>query len=197
MMSAVVYDPNSPLNEDGLRKNSPDAIFTYSGRFIRPLDPNPNDIFIEDIAHALANQCRWTGHVSRFLSVAEHSVHVSQLVPKELQLTALLHDASEAYLADLARPIKKAPGLGEIYLEIEAKLSAVIAIRFGITDDPLSHAEVKLADERVLWSEAKALLPRLGQEMPDPGEDCPTPKNWTPLIAKQVFLDFYKAYGGT
>lgn len=188
------YDPTSLLDKDGLLKNTPDAIFTYSGHFIRPLDPDPDDIFIEDIAHALANQCRWTGHVKRFLSVAEHCIHVSQMVSNDMRLTALLHDASEAYLADLARPIKKAPGLGEIYLEVEAKLQMAIAVRFNIEADPLAFTEVKLADERALWAEAKALLPVLGAQMPDPGEDCPKPKCWSPQMAEQIFLDNFAMY---
>jgi hypothetical protein len=185
----------SKLNKDGLLRAAPDSIFTYTGGFMRPLDPSPEDIFIEDIAHALANQCRWTGHVAEFFSVAEHSMNVAKLVPKELRLTALLHDASEAYLADLARPIKKAPGLGEVYLEVEARLEAAIAERFGIDPDPLGHKAVKQADEQALWAEAKALLPVLGEQMPEPPEgiviNCLRPSN-----AKKKFLAAFKAYGG-
>lgn len=188
------YDPASLLNKDGLLKNTPDAIFTFSGDFIRPLDPDPADIHIEDIAHALSNQCRWTGHTSRFYSVAEHSLHVAALVPDELSLNALLHDASEAYLADLARPIKKADGLGTIYLEVEARLQAAIAVRFGISEDPLSHAEVKEADERMLWAEAKTLLPVLGEQMPDPGFMCPRPQCWQPEEVEAIFLDSFREF---
>ena len=190
----------SLLNKNGLLKNTPDAIFTYSGVFIRPLDPNPADIHIEDIAHALSNQCRWTGHVSRFYSVAEHCLNVSALVSEELRLNALLHDASEAYLADLARPIKKAAGLGEIYLEVEANLQSAIAVRFGISDDPLAHAEIKLADERMLWAEAKVLLSVLGEQMPDPGEQALAlvggehPAH--PVHVERRFLQAFRGYGG-
>lgn len=188
------YDPSSLLNKDGLLKNTPDAIFTFSGDFIRPLDPNPADIHIADIAHALSNQCRWTGHVKTFYSVAEHCLHVAALVPDELSLNALLHDASEAYLADLARPIKKAPGLGEIYLEVEAHLMKAIGERFGISEDPLAHAEIKAADERMLWAEAKTLLPVLGAQMPDPGFDCPRPQCWTPEEVEHIFLEAFERY---
>ena len=71
--------------------------------------PNPDDIRIEDIAHALSNQCRFAGHAREFYSVAEHSVHVSQLCLPEHALWGLLHDASEAYLVDLPRPLKLLP----------------------------------------------------------------------------------------
>jgi uncharacterized protein len=190
------YSPSSTLDENGLLKSTPDAIFTYSGHFIRPLDPNPADIYIEDIAHALANQCRWTGHVSRFFSVAEHCLGVASMVSEEHALSALLHDATEAYLADLARPIKKAPGLGEIYLEVEAKLAVAISVRFGIEEDPLAIAEIKQADERMLWAEAKAFIPLLGEQMPDPGPGTPTPKGLLPELAEGEFLlAFYQLYG--
>lgn len=191
------YDPNSLLDKDGLLKNTPDAIFTYSGHFIRPLDPDPADIYIEDIAHALSNQCRWTGHVSRFYSVAEHSLNVAALVSEEMALTALLHDATEAYLADLARPIKKAAGLGEIYLEVEAKLAMAIAIRFNIEADPLAFTEIKQADERMLWAEAKKLLPVLGEQMPDPGQnalDLVAEVSFQPEYTERRFLRAFWGY---
>lgn len=151
---------------------TPGEILTFSGLYVTPLDLQPEHVCIEDIAHALSNQCRWTGHVSRFYSVAEHSLNVAALVSKEMALTALLHDATEAYLADLARPIKKAAGLGAIYLEVEAKLAMAIAVRFDIEADPLAFTEIKEADERMLWAEAKVLLPVLGKQMPDPGEQA-------------------------
>src|ERR1039457_118422 len=84
-------------------------IGTFSGLRFWPLDPNPEKILIDDIAHALAHQCRFGGHASRFYSVAEHSVHVSRLCPPEDALWGLLHDASEAYLVDLPRPLKQLP----------------------------------------------------------------------------------------
>lgn len=71
---------------------------TFSGALYWPMDPRPEDVNILDIAHSLSMQCRYTGHVSKFYSVAEHSVHVSNIVPKELAMCGLLHDATEAYL---------------------------------------------------------------------------------------------------
>jgi len=184
----------SKLNKDGLLRAAPDSIFTFSGGFMRPLDPTPEDIHVEDIAHALANQCRWTGHVSKFFSVGEHSLNVASLVADEFKLSALLHDASEAYLADLARPIKKAPGLGEVYLEVEAKLEAAIGQRFGVLSLHQSPT-IKAADEAALWAEAKALLPVLGEQMPEPPPSLVI-KCLTPRQAEKAFLRAFKSYGG-
>lgn len=184
------------LNADGLLVSTPDAIFTYSGRFMRPLNPFPSDIYIEDIAHALSNQCRWTGHCSKFYSVAEHSIHVASCVSDELKLTALLHDASEAYLADLARPIKKAEGLGVVYLDVEAKLEAAISLRFGTLMEPLKYTEIKEADEWMLRREAQQLLHRLGEMMPAPPPATPSVECMIPSKAKREFLRAFHAYGG-
>lgn len=188
------------LNEDGLLVNTPDAIFTYSGIFIRPLAPDPRAIRIVDIAHALSQQCRWTGHTATFYSVAEHCLGVAKLVAadnRDLALPALLHDASEAYLADLARPIKKAAGLGEVYLEVEARLEEAIGARFNTTPEPLAHAIIKEADERMLWAEAKILLPALGEMMPEPGEVARSYiRCMSPWSAEGEFLRAFRAYGG-
>lgn len=132
-------------------------IATYSGRKITPLDPSVDDIAIEDIGHALALQCRFTGHVRKFYSVAQHSVLASFLVPDEFRLDTLLHDASEAYLADIARPIKNQPGFGDVYHAAEALLEEVIAEHFG-TRYPMPP-EVKVADNLMLWAEMRDLMP--------------------------------------
>ena len=186
------------LNEDGLLVNTPDAIFTHSGIFIRPLVPNPDAIRIEDIAHALSQQCRWTGHTSTFYSVAEHCLGVAALQSEsELRLTALLHDASEAYLADLARPIKKAPGLGEVYLEVEARLEMAISMRFNTYSEPLAYTEIKAADEEMLWAEAKLLLPRLGAMLPEPSElALDLVRCLESREAEDLFLRAFYRYGG-
>src|SRR3954471_11712639 len=124
---------NSRFRADGLLRSSPATIFTYGGGTIEPLEPDPADIDIRAIAHSLSQQCRWTGHTSRFYSVAEHCVLTSRI---ERSLECLLHDASEAYLSDLARPVKKAPGLGDVYRECELALEQAIAERFNLTPPP-------------------------------------------------------------
>ena len=87
-------------------------IQTFTGKKIEPLRADPSQVNIEDIAHALAYKCRYTGHCEPFYSVAEHSVRVAGLLPPDLKLAGLLHDAAEAYLPDVAAPIKSL-----IYLE--------------------------------------------------------------------------------
>jgi len=135
----------------------PDAILTYSGKIVRPLDPHPDTIDIEDIAHALSNQCRFTGHTREFYSVAQHSIHCSELAPSEFQLEALLHDASEAYLSDLARPVKKTLGFGEFYLRAEELLDCRIRQHFGL---PRRMSKtVKRIDDLMLQAEGNQLMP--------------------------------------
>ena len=87
-------------------------IVTYTGKRFYPLAPRAEDVDIRDIAHALSLTCRFSGHTPWLYSVAQHSVLCATLVPQELRIHALLHDAAEAYLFDAARPIK-----GRIYLD--------------------------------------------------------------------------------
>lgn len=130
-------------------------IMTISGHRFPFLDPKPEDYRIDDIAHALAHSCRFTGHVRQFYSVAEHCVHVSYAVPAEFALHGLLHDLSEAYLADISRPVKWF--LGE-YHDIEAHIQDCGQRAFGLEDG--MPKPVKLADNRILIDERDELLPR-------------------------------------
>lgn len=128
-------------------------IQTYTGQKFYPLDPNPENIVIEDIAHSLSLLCRFNGHCREFYSVAEHSVRVSQLVPDELSLWGLLHDAAEAYVSDMPKPVKiQIPD----FSEHEEKLLKVIANRFDLSYPmPL---EIKEADEIMLATEKRDLM---------------------------------------
>lgn len=132
-------------------------IETVSGKEFHFLDPKPEDIEIEDIAYSLANQCRFTGHVP-FYSVAEHSLLVAAQFAdsgdKQLMLAALLHDASEAYLSDIASPIKQF--LPE-YTKMEEKLQTAIYNKFNIDYNKYAD-KVKQADIQQLYNEAHYLL---------------------------------------
>lgn len=131
-----------------------DCIRTVSGIYINVFEPTTEMICIEDIAHALSFQCRFGGHLPKFYSVAQHSLNCSYLIEdKSLKLTALLHDASEAYLLDIPSPIKK--GLSN-YKEIENKLMALIADKFGF-GWPLPEA-IKKVDELMLQLEWDCLM---------------------------------------
>ena len=106
-----------------------DWMQTFTGRQFWPLDPRAAEISIEDVAHSLAMQCRYAGHALRFYSVAEHSVLVSRSLPEPFKLWGLLHDAAEAYVLDVIRPIK---GSLAGYAEIEDRITFEVAKRFGL-----------------------------------------------------------------
>lgn len=143
-------------------------------------EPTPPMIRIEDIAHALSNQCRFGGHLPEFYSVAQHSVLCSQMVENKYRLSALLHDASEAYLLDIPRPIKQRLSN---YKEIEDGLMEIIASKFGF-EYPLEKP-IKDADEAMLQSEWDNLMLKK-----------PSAKNidcWTPKYAKKRFLKVFNS----
>lgn len=128
-------------------------ITTFRGQHVNILYPHPESFTISDIAHALSLLCRFTGHVQHFYSVAQHSIAVSHLVPEELALTGLLHDASEAFLGDVSSPLKR---LLPDYKQLEAGMEQVIAVKFGTTY-PMPDA-VKQADLIMLATERRDLL---------------------------------------
>jgi len=132
-------------------------IILSSGKWFDVFNPNPDDIDLKDIAHALANQCRFTGHVSEFYSVAQHSVLVSEFCDPSDSAWGLLHDASEAYLSDIARPIKKHPDFGPFYLEAEERITNAVMDAFGLPHE--MPDSVKAADDMLLRMEARDLMP--------------------------------------
>lgn len=126
---------------------------TYSGLQFYPLDPRPQDVRSVDIAHSLSLICRYGGHVDRFYSVAEHCVLMSRAVAPEHALWALLHDATEAYVGDMVRPLKHhMPD----YCEAEAGVWAAIATSYRVGHH--MPPEVKEADNRILLDERAALM---------------------------------------
>ncbi len=140
---------------------------TFLGVQFWTIDPRAEDVRAEDIAHALSLLCRFGGHCSEFYSVAEHSIRVSHIVPREHALVALLHDAAEAYVIDLPRPIKRSlPG----YAEAEERVARAISDYFGI-DVVHLPPEVKHADQVMLATEKRDLMPNV----PKPWENLPPP----------------------
>lgn len=128
-------------------------ILTHTGKHFRFSHPEES-VCSEDIAHALARLCRFTGHTNQFYSVAQHSVLVSRLVVPEHRLAALLHDASEAYLGDVSMPLKS---LLPEYRQIERRVQGAIMAHFGLP--PELPPEVKYADMQMLALERSKLMP--------------------------------------
>jgi hypothetical protein len=166
-----------------MRRTDSNWILTYTGKKFYPTDPRPDEICIEDIAHALANLCRYAGHAEDFYSVAEHSCLVAENAPPSYRKWALLHDATEAYTVDLPRPIKRCD---VIYRMFEEELQKAIAAHFGLTlpipDEVLELDSRILLDERAVffktpfpsWGERRESLQLLGvqpQALPDHGAE--------------------------
>jgi uncharacterized protein len=168
-----------------------DWIQTYTGRRICPIDPDPSAIDITDIAHALAVNSRFTGHTYEPYSVAQHSVLVSRYCHAKDALWGLLHDASEAYLSDIARPVKQ--HMPE-YKAIEEKLMEAIAIHFNL-QMPIP-ASVKEADNALLMAERRDLLVPLEgwTQYGIPIDEHIVP--WQFTAAERVFLERFEELNG-
>jgi 5'-deoxynucleotidase YfbR-like HD superfamily hydrolase len=161
----------------GLYNNEP-VIRTFSGKWVNVFDPTPDMFCIEDIAHALSQQCRFGGHLSVFYSVAQHSVLCSRLVSVEHKLSALLHDSSEAFLLDIPRPIKN--HLSN-YKDIEHNLMNMLSDIFKF-QYPLSN-EVKETDEKMLQIEWDTFVIKSITEI----------EVWSVSQAKEEFIkEYYK-----
>lgn len=137
----------------------PRFVETYTGGRFHPFDPSPEAVRLEDIAAGLAHTCRFGGHCRRFYSVALHSLHVSSELESagtKLAAYGLLHDAGEAYLGDIPRPLRNAfDGLDRA----EAQIREVVWEAFGLPPPGEDEwALVRRADDRLLAYEAHELL---------------------------------------
>jgi uncharacterized protein len=167
-------------------------IGTATGIAFNVIDPKIEDIHLHDIAAALSKLCRYGGHCRRSYSVAEHCVHVAHHAPPYLALAALMHDASEAYLTDIPRPIKKA--MPE-YRAIEDRLMTAIGQRFGFAW-PMPQEIVDL-DNRILHDETAQNMSQPPVPWGIPGEPLGVTLNyWTPKVAASWFLSEFYRYGG-
>ena len=167
------------------------CITTVSGRFYDLLKPEEYEYDIEEIATALSNICRYTGHVNKFYSVAEHSVLVSRVVPEPLALCGLLHDASECFVGDVSSPLKK---LLPAYKEIEERIQNAIARHFNLSY-PFPEA-IHEADKRVYWVERRSVADNDVKDMLWHQDLRATRKveavGMTPIMARRMFLSRYK-----
>lgn len=177
-------------------------IETASGAYFNFLSPEPGAVTVADIGSALSKLCRYTGHASRFYSVAEHCVHVAELLATwnacaRLQFLGLLHDAAEAYVGDVNKPLKQ---LLPYYRRIEHDVQRVVWTAAGICPpSEIEQAEIKDADRVLLMTEAAALLPSHGRGWATArlAQADPNIVLWyyLPDSAKSLWLQAYDTFG--
>lgn len=181
-------------------------IVTYTGKIFDLLNPKPEMVCIEDIAHSLAYQCRYTGHTRQFYSVAQHCVLMAmdEDLPGD-PLAKLLHDAGETYIGDIAKPWKRllhvdvprTVQINQHYVlvgDFEHKIQKVIGLALGV-DLPYS-AGVKESDSRMMATEIRDLMPVMSPDF-EWGVDTSNPVKekvipWLPEPAEQIFLATYR-----
>lgn len=197
--------------------NTKPSCQVVSGGFIEPCNPDPDDVIITDIGHCLALANRWAGNTQYlgkfmpfdlaphsiepgdpfFYSVAQHSCIVHDIIVRLYgsipAFYALMHDASEAYLMDVPRPIK--PELTNYY-EIEARLMKVIIDKFRVTfNDEIKRQVVEIDNNMIFWERDAIVgdpIAPYGIEHLHPGgtiwEQVPNFCSWSPKRAKAEFL---------
>lgn len=166
-------------------------IKTYTGRRFYAQDPQAQDITLMDIAHALSNLCRFTGHGREFYSVAQHSLLVTELLekkgcPTKILLYAILHDASEAYLNDIAKPFKD---LLPQYIDMEHSVQNVIWERFGLPQPTEEeYPLVKYADNVLLINEIEQMMGKDEWDLPAVEHEFVEICSMPSYLAKHLFI---------
>lgn len=172
-------------------------ISLLSGATFNYNKPEESNVTLNDIAYALSNVCRFSGHLPRFYSVAQHLVNASYIVPAEHSFTALMHDTAEAFTNDLPTPLKWAL---PIFKELEVKIEGAMSQKFGFQYP--YPPEVKEADTIMLMLE-KYYVKECDQYWPTYSDEYPRSKveqylnkvdltSWRPSIARNKFLTRYQ-----
>lgn len=175
-------------------RNNDNYIRTFSGVKYWPLDPSQFDVNLIDVAHALAHQCRFTGHTKFHYSVAQHAVYCAlkaysvgtgdASAMRQLALAALHHDDSEAYLSDISSPVKHEPQM-EGYKVVEAWNETAIDLRFGLNMAKYGPL-VKQIDRRMLRTEQSQLM--TGSDLRGEVPYSFKIRKWSPWFAKFMYL---------
>jgi hypothetical protein len=182
------------LDNNNLDEYGGHWITTYTGKKFHFKNPQPEEIDIADIAHALSLTCRFAGECKRFYSVAEHSVRVAEIVPPKYKLRALLHDASEAYLPDLPRPMKAE--LPE-FKTMENIILVAIWQKFIAHYPEVGEKEIiKEADNVMLATEARDLMDNTNDWAPLPSPLATKIEPMTSMEAELLFLFRFTKYWG-
>lgn len=139
----------------------PGYVATSSGRLFDVVNPTPEQVDIHEIAYALANVNRFGGHTKWPYTVAQHSVYCAiecqrRYDTPHLELACLLHDAAEAYVGDVIRPVKRL--IASVYRPIEDRVQAAIWQRFGLEIDADVERVIKDVDNAVVMAESAALM---------------------------------------
>lgn len=182
-------EPADTVLDEMKSRHLGDWFLTFTGRKFYPMDPQPADICIRDIAHHLSLLCRFNGAVREFYSVAQHSCLVACHLPLPLRLIGLMHDATEAYVGDMVRPLKRSmphyrTAEEFVWVAIQSKFG------FGVTDNVM--ALVKRADNMALMTERRDLLIQSSHPWSNPEKPWPEIiQPWSPALAEQRFLRLF------
>lgn len=171
-----------------------DYITTYNGTHIEPTNPDASKIHIGDIAHALSLLCRGNGHVKTFFSVGQHCVRCAleaeaRGYTKRVILACLLHDAGEAYMSDITRPLKKYLPRYKVY---EQQLLEVIYEKY--LGSPLTEEEeklVKIIDDDLLYFD---MLYLLGERIRDAAPEMQTSFDYVFVPFEEVEKDYLEMF---
>lgn len=180
------------------RYKAAEFIETYTGRMFKPLYPDPRAVSVIDIAHALANQCRYSGHTIWHYSVAHHSCLLAQYTEQVLKrpaiecLQILMHDAPEAYLVDIPRPVKQ---YMPEFRKWDHGINDAVREWLGVAHLPIPDYQDEL-DSRIISDERAQLMSDSGNDW---GHAARHPldiiiSRWSPEHAEQQFLFRYAAY---
>jgi hypothetical protein len=181
---------------DAVIKSEDCWISLLSGATFNYNKPEESNVTVEDLASALSNVCRFSGHLPRFYSVAQHLVNASRIVSSGNAFTALMHDTTEAFTNDLPTPLKWSL---PIFKELETKIESAMGEKFGF-EFPYPP-EVKEADtimlmlEKYYVKEDDSLWPhyeKYTKEYVEPYRHLVDLDSWQPRRAKREFLERFE-----
>lgn len=172
-------------------------ISLLSGAKFNYNNPEESDVNIEDIAGALSNVCRFSGHLPRFYSVAQHLVNTSRIVPAGFSFTGLMHDTAEAFTNDLPTPLKWTfPAFKTLETSIESAMAKKFGFEFPYPPEVKEADTIMLILEKLYVKEDKSVWPNYEEwtaKRVKPYLDLVDLDSWQPRRAKREFLErFYE-----